>query len=203
MVKEALEASGINELVTTEFVSLAGKKILGCCNCRACIKVGKCVLKDDWADTIKPLLDPVPDGVVFGAPVYFYNLNSQARAYMERCTSLFKSQNFSEAKSTPPDWTHTVAAVLTVGYDRNGGQEHALSTALHFFLSTGFVTIGAGHFGYIGAPGWLMGTSTPTSVNDDTSIGIASARIIGRRVAETATMLKMGSHTSSAYLGNV
>ena len=192
MVKEALEMSKINGLITTEFISLAGKKIYGCANCRACIKKGKCVLKDDWEEMIKPLIDPVPDGVIFGSPVYFYSMNSQARAYLERCTSLFKSQNFAEAKSTPPNWNQTVAGVLAVGYDRNGGQEHTMSTALHFFLSTGFIVVGAGHFGYIGAPGWLMGDSTKTSVRNDISIGMPAARIIGRRVAETAMIQQMG-----------
>jgi multimeric flavodoxin WrbA len=200
MVKEALEASRINKFITTEFISLAGKKIHGCTNCRACIKTGKCVLKDDWEEMIKPLINPIPDGVIFGAPVYFYSMNSQARAYLERCTSLFKSQNFIEAKSIPPNWNQTVAGVVTVGYDRNGGQEHTMSTALHFFLSTGFVVVGVGHFGYIGAPGWLMGDSTKTSVRNDISIGMPAARIIGRRVAETAIIHKMGYSAVSSLL---
>ncbi len=194
MVKAALEAAkGINAEVETEFVSLAGKDIKGCTNCRACIKTGYCILKDDWEECFKPLRDPVPNGVIIGAPVYFFNLNSQARAFLERTTSLLKGNFFPEAKQFPPDWTKTAAAGMAVGFDRNGGQEHAISSLDHWFLINNFVVLGGTHVGYIGAPGWLMDESGKDSVAKDIKVGMKSAQIIGEKVARTALMLQLGS----------
>jgi len=192
MVKEALQASKIHKGIETEFISLQGKIIKGCSNCRACIKTGYCIIKDDWKEVFKPLIEPIPEGVIIGAPVYFYNLNSQARAFMERTTSLMKGLFFKECPIKPPDWTHTASGVLTVGFDRNGGQEHAMSTMLHWLLVCGFVAVGGGYPGYIGAPGWQMGGSAIDSVKDDIHIGIPSARHVGKRVGETAILLKTG-----------
>ena len=103
MVKHALEAAKSIETpevsVETQFISLAQKNVRGCLNCRGCVRTGKCVLKDDWDELFRPLYDPMPDGVIFGASVYFYGINSQMRAYMERATSLLKA-NFS--RKPPP-----------------------------------------------------------------------------------------------------
>lgn len=199
LVKTALEAAKIRDDVETEFVSLAGKKIEGCLNCRGCISKGKCILKDDWESTFKPLMDPMPNGVIIGAPVYFYNMNSQARAYLERATSLLKGLFFKDAKQLPPDWSKTAAAGISVGYDRNGGQEHVISSLVHWFLINNFVCVGGSHVGYIGAPGWLMDESNKDSASKDLKVGIASAKIIGRRVAETGLMLKYGAKALEGY----
>jgi len=194
MVKAALEAAkGINVEVETEFVSLAGKDILGCINCRACIKKGYCILKDDWEECFRPLRDPVPNGVIIGASVYFFDLNSQTRAFLERATSLLKGNFFPEAKQLPPDWSKTAAAGMAVGFDRNGGQEHAISALGHWFLCNNFVVVGGTHVGYIGAPGWLMGESKKDSVENDIKVGMKAARIVGEKVARTALMLQLGS----------
>ncbi len=203
LVKTALEAAKINDDVETVFVSLAGKKIEGCLNCRGCITKGKCVLKDDWDETFKPLMDPVPNGVIIGAPVYFFNMNSQARAYLERTTSLLKGLFFKEAKQLPPDWSKTAAAGISVGYDRNGGQEHVISSLTHWFLINNFVCVGGSHVGYIGAPGWLMDEASKDSVGKDLKVGMASARIVGRKVAETAMMLKLGAEAMEGLKGHV
>jgi len=192
-VKTALESARIAPDVTTEFVSLAGKTIKPCNNCRACIKLGKCVVKDDWEECFRPLCDPVPNGVLFSSPVYFYNVNSQSRAFMERTTSLLKALFFKDAKQFPPDWSRTAAGAMAIGYDRNGGQEHAISSTLHWFLTNKFVAVGAGHIGYIGAPGWLMGEYQKDSILLDNEVGIYCAKELGRRVATTGYMLKCGN----------
>lgn len=199
MVKAALEAAKQTGAdVETEYYSLAGKDIKGCLNCRACIKKGYCILKDDWAECFRPLIDPVPDGLLIGAPVYFFNINSQTRAFLERTTSLLKSNFFPESTTTPPDWSRTVAAGLSVGYDRHGGQEHTISTLMHWFLCNDFLAVGGTHVGYIGAPGWQMGESQKDSVAQDALVGMKSAAIVGKRVADTARLLKLGGEAEKA-----
>lgn len=191
-VKAALEASKITPNVETEFVSLAQKNIKPCNNCRGCIKLGRCVVKDDWDECFKALYDPIPNGVIFSAPVYFYNLNSQSRAFMERTTSLLKADFFKEAKQYAPDWSRTAAGAMAIGLDRNGGQEHAMSAIIHWFLTNKFVTVGCGHIGYIGAPGWLMGEYQNDSILKDEQVGLYAAKELGMRVATTGYLLKYG-----------
>jgi multimeric flavodoxin WrbA len=196
LVKTALEAAKINAEVETVYVSLANKKISGCINCGACLSKGKCIIDDDWAETFDALINPIPNGVILGAPVYFFNLNSQARAFMERATSLIKGWFYKEAVSQPPDWSRTVAGAIAVGADRHGGQEHAISSILHWLLINNFVCVGGSHVGYIGAPAWLSGNRGRDGVTKDTDIGMEAARIVGERVATTALLLAAGQEAS-------
>lgn len=198
MVKHALEAAKRIECdgveVETQFISLAQKNIQGCLNCRGCVRTGKCVLKDDWDATFRPLYDPMPDGVIMGAPVYFFNLNSQMRAYLERTTSLLKANFFPESTTKAPDWSRCVGASLAVGYDRNGGQEHAIAALNNWFIINDFCVVGGKHIGYIGAPGWGMGEKDRDSVAKDELVGMKSAEIIGERVASLALTIKRGAN---------
>jgi len=78
--------------VELQFVSLSGKEIKHCIDCLGCLRKNTdCILKDDRLEAVSPLIHPSPpDGVIFGAPVYFHSTNAQMRSYMERFTSLFK-----------------------------------------------------------------------------------------------------------------
>jgi len=196
MVKAALEAAKSieteNVQVETQLISLAQKNIRGCLNCRGCVKTGKCVLKDDWDELFRPLYDPMPDGVILGASVYFFGANSQMRAYLERTTSLLKANFFPEAQQKAPDWSRCVGASLAVGYDRNGGQEHTIAQLNDWLIINDFATVGGKHIGYIGAPGWGLFGKERDCVKNDVDVGMKSAEIIGKRVAELALLIKRG-----------
>jgi len=194
--------------VEIEIVSLAGKKITGCIDCNACKKRGTfCVLKDDWYKCVKCLIDPIPDGVIIGSPVYFFSTNSILRAFFERCTSLFKKASY---KRNPfeipdwtkplnkdfreiPDWTKTVAGAVTVGFHRNGGQEHAAVDIINWLLTTGFIVVGNGPNGYIAGTAWSGWNSdnieNPPIMFD--KIGLHSAKVLGDRVGETALRIRL------------
>jgi multimeric flavodoxin WrbA len=195
--------------VEIEIVSLAGKKITGCIDCNACKKRGTfCVLKDDWYECVKCLIDPIPDGVIIGSPVYFFSTNSILRAFFERCTSLFKKASY---KRNPfeipdwtkplnkdfreiPDWTKTVAGAITVGFHRNGGQEQAAVDIINWLLTTGFIAVGNGPNGYIAGTAWSGCNSdnieNPPIMFD--KIGLYSAKVLGDRVGETALRVRLG-----------
>lgn len=176
----------------TVLVSLGGKKIQPCINCDGCVrKLSYCILKDDWLEAVNNVIDPVPNGLVLGSPVYFFNVNSAMRAFMERWTSLVKGIWHPEFPHPVPDWSRTAAGAVTVGYDRNGGQEMALSTMLHFLLLNKFATVAPGHEGgYIGAAGWQMGIdgADKKAIKQDDE-GLKQADILGRRIAHTAILL--------------
>lgn len=197
MVKEALDAAKKEALsrgheAETIFVSFKGKKIQPCLNCDGCIRHRRyCILKDDWLELVKYLIDPVPNGVILGSPVYFFNVNSAMRAFMERCTSLVKGVWDPEFPYPVPDWSRTAAGAVTVGYDRNGGQEMALTSMLQFLLLNGFVTVSEAHkSGYIGASGWQMGNdgAKVDAILEDKE-GLEFCRSLGSRIAKTGILL--------------
>jgi multimeric flavodoxin WrbA len=176
-----------------DYVSFYGKKILPCLDCDGCvINKSYCILKDDWLDIVKHIIDPVPNGLVLGSPVYFFNVNSEMRAFMERFTSLLKKTWIADFPYDLPDWSRTAAGAVTVGYDRNGGQEISLTTMLQFLILNGFVAVGPeGHAnGYIGTAGWQMGKdgSIRDAVNEDKS-AMESCENLGKRIARTAILL--------------
>jgi len=198
LVKAVLEAAK-NECeqrgyeAEIDYVSFYAKKILPCLNCDGCvINKSYCILKDDWLDIVKHIIDPVPNGIILGSPVYFFNVNSAMRAFMERFTSLVKRIWIPDFPFDIPDWSRTVAGAVTVGYDRNGGQEIALTTMLQFLILNGFVVVGPEQYGngYIGVAGWQMGHdgSDKKAVSDD-KIALESCKNLGKRIAKTAILL--------------
>lgn len=189
-LKAAEETAKIlNFSAEIELVLLAQQKISPCLDCEACAtRRSPCVIKDDWHELIRPLIDPIPDGVIFGSPVYFFNQNALGRAYMERCTSLLKRIWDPEFPIPVPDWSATAAGAVAVGFDRNGGVEFTLTSILQWFLVMGFVTVGGF---YIGGAGWTgMRPGRDAILQDEHSM--EAARLVGRRVAKTAALLQTG-----------
>jgi len=66
----------------TELYSVAGKTIEPCNACGGCRKTGECTIKDDMQELYPKLLQA--DGIIFGVPVYFYSINAQAKAIIDR-----------------------------------------------------------------------------------------------------------------------
>ena len=68
-----------------EKVRLAEKKIGYCLGCYACQKLHKCVQKDDANDLVEKMLSA--DVIVLATPVYFYSMNAQLKALIDRTVS--------------------------------------------------------------------------------------------------------------------
>ncbi len=194
LVKESLDAAaGMPFDVETEFISFVGKTIEPCTDCAACVRnKAYCWKQDDWLELVNPLVESPPDGLILGAPVYFYSVNSMLRAYFERCTCLFKQLWHEDFPHPPPDWTKTAAGALAIGFHRHGGVEHALTNILQVMLSNGFVCVGGD---YIGGGAWQMEVDSRDAVKEDQT-GLAAARRVGERVAYTAHLLAEGRKTA-------
>ncbi len=85
LVNEAL--AGAKECgAAVELLTLAGKNIKPCDACGSCHKTGACHIKDDMQPIYQKLL--VADGIVIGAPVYFYTVCAQAKILLDRTYAL-------------------------------------------------------------------------------------------------------------------
>ncbi len=90
LVSQALRGAE-HEGAETELFSLSGKEIGPCDGCMSCLKTGICHINDDMQTVYQKLL--AADGIIFGTPVYFYSLTSQAKALIDRTFALRRRDN--------------------------------------------------------------------------------------------------------------
>lgn len=65
-----------------EIIRVAEKNIACCRACYACKKDGVCVIKDDMAEVLQKMIDA--DVLVLASPVYFYSIDAQLKAVIDR-----------------------------------------------------------------------------------------------------------------------
>lgn len=70
----------------TELWSLAGKTVRPCDGCWACMRTGDCHIEDDMADLYPGLREA--DAIIFGSPVYFYNMTGPGKTVIDRTLGL-------------------------------------------------------------------------------------------------------------------
>ncbi len=85
LLDQALQGAQ-QEGAEVELYSLSGKEIKPCDGCEACAKTGKCHIKDDMQTVYQKLV--AADGIIFGTPVYFFSMASQAKALIDRTYAL-------------------------------------------------------------------------------------------------------------------
>jgi multimeric flavodoxin WrbA len=160
--------------IQTELVELAGRSIPG--HLAAGIPLGPGET-DDFPAVAEKLSDPKVAGIIIGTPVYFANMSSLCKAFLDRC-GVFRKNNFALSGK--------VGAVLAVGGVRNGGQELTIQSVQAALMCHEMVVVGDGRpTGHFGATLWNNG-------DDDISgdeFGVTTAKNLGRRVAEVALRL--------------
>ena len=70
-----------------EKVVVSELRILPCRELYACLKDGKCSIKDAMQELYTKLLEA--DRVAFASPIFFYGITSQAKALVDRCQALW------------------------------------------------------------------------------------------------------------------
>jgi multimeric flavodoxin WrbA len=134
--------------------------------------------KDDFPALVPKLSDPRVAGIIVGTPVYFGDMTSLCKAFLDRCIVLRKGGFV---------WANKVAGVLAVGGARNGGQELTIQSVQAVLMCHEMLLVGDGRpTGHRGATLW---SGAPGGITKD-EFGMATARNLGRRVAEVALMLK-------------
>ena len=164
---EAVEraADDAGKPIETELVDLASLNILGCIACDACKKKGvMCAQRDDFQILIPKLADPAVAGIVLATP-----------AFMDR-TVLFRRNGFM--------LKNRLGGVIAVGGSRNGGQELTIQGVHAAMMIHGMIIVGDGE--HFGGAGW---SNHPDGYQGDDT-GIASARDLGRHMADIARRMK-------------
>jgi multimeric flavodoxin WrbA len=70
----------------TELLRIADTNIKPCDGCSACFKTGQCHVHDDMEVVSRKLLES--DGIIFGSPVYYYNITAQGKIVIDRSLPL-------------------------------------------------------------------------------------------------------------------
>jgi multimeric flavodoxin WrbA len=161
--------------IAVELITLAGMRINGSLAAGVPLEPGE---RDDFPKLVPKLSDPAVAGMIIGSPVYFGNMTSLCKAFLERLM-VFRKEGFA--------LSNTVAGVLAVGGARNGGQELTIQSIQAALFCQEMIVVGesrpTAHFG----PG-VWSNREFEKVTDD-EVGMAATRNLGRRVAEVALLV--------------
>jgi len=163
-------AQKVDTRIDVELIELAGMKIDGSLAAGLPLEPGQ---KDDFPRLVPKLSDPRVAGIIIGTPVYFGNMTSLCKAFLDRFIA-FRKNNFA--------LSNKVAGVLAVGGARNGGQEVTIQSVQAALFCHEVMLVG-------GKPKAHQGATLWNAYNDDITkdeFGIATARQLGVRVAEAA-----------------
>jgi multimeric flavodoxin WrbA len=153
------------------------------------------VIEDDLAPFMNAWLRA--DWIIFGVPVYHMGPPAQVKAAVDRMGNVL----FSYLRGRIPRFNKVCAAVVQ-GSSRWGGQEIAAQFVLqHFVTRYGLPIVGDKPGPYLGAIGYAK-TWEPDSILED-KFGVEASRSLGRRVAETARIVKAGTGLLSEELPEI
>ncbi len=167
-------AKAVSPRIETELIELGGLKINGNIAAGIPLEAGE---RDDFPTLVPKLRDPKVRGVIVGTPVYFGNMSSLCKAFLERCIVLYH-----------PDYAlrDKVAGVVAVGGTRNGGQEATIQSVQMSLHCQEMIIVGNGRpSSRLGATVW---SGAEGGVLKD-EFGMTTTKALGRRVAEVALRL--------------
>jgi multimeric flavodoxin WrbA len=160
--------------IEVELIELAGLKIPGEPAADLPLEPGQ---KDDFPQLAPKLTDPNVAGILVGSPVYFGDMSSLCKAFFERWRPFRKDFAMS----------NKVGGALAVGSARNGGQENVLRSIQLAMFGQEMILVGDGR------PTSHSGATLWNNYKDDIlkdEPGIATAKNLGRRVAEVARLIR-------------
>ncbi|MFC1490595.1 flavodoxin family protein [Candidatus Latescibacterota bacterium] len=117
--------------IETEFISLAGKKILGCNACMGCAKENRCIIDDDFDPIYRAMINS--DGFIIGSPVYFGSATAEINGLLDRA-------GYIGRKHGNP-FSRKVGGPVVVA--RRAGQNFTYAQLLLWFMINGMVVPGS------------------------------------------------------------
>jgi multimeric flavodoxin WrbA len=166
-------AKGLSPEIEIELIDLGGLKMNGDVAAGVPLETGE---RDDFPQIEAKLRGPNVRGIIVGTPVYFSNMSSLCKAFLDRWMAFRGSFALR----------NRVGGAVAVGAARNGGQELTLQTIHAAMLCQDMIIVSEGR------PTSRLGgilVSTQDDISKDEA-GLATARSLGRRVAELALLLR-------------
>ena len=142
-----------------EKIRIAEKKIGYCHACYACRGTGVCAIKDDMAEIMQKMIDC--DAMVLASPVYFYSIDAQLKAVIDRSVA-----RWTEVKDK--EFYYIVTAA--------DGEKEAAETTIACFRGYADCVEGAKEMGVV----YGMGTYEKGEVKG--TVAMTEAYEMGRRV---------------------
>ena len=162
--------------IEIELIDLAGLKINGAVAAGVELEPGE---RDDFPAVAAQLAEPNTAAMIIGTPVYFSNMSSLCKAFLERLM-VFRKDNFA--------LSNMVAGVLAVGGARNGGQELTVESVKASLYAQEMIIVGesrpTAHYGPA-----VWNKSGLKSITDD-EVGMKAVANLGRRVFEVAQLVR-------------
>lgn len=189
----ALQSAEEQTAIQIEKIYLRKKNIKFCTGCFKCFDENEneyaCQVWRDSMDEIYPKLQEC-HGLIIATPVYFGGVSAQTKAFMDRTEPLLRYTQ-SKWKSA---LKNKVGAVITVGGNRNGGQETTIQSVHHFFMIHDMIIVGNSA---PSSPGCYLGAAATTypqrgrakKAAKDDELGTKASKMIGLRVAEFVKLL--------------
>jgi multimeric flavodoxin WrbA len=171
-------AKAFDRRIEVELIELAGLQIPGQVAAGLPLEPGQ---RDDFPPLVPKLSDPTVFGIILGTPVYFGNMSYLCKALLDRSIIFHKAGGLA----------NKVGGVLAVGGGRNCGLELTVRSVQVSLMAQQMIVVGdappTGHWGGTVWAGNPAAGSPPDVTRDEP--GIATARNLGRRVAEVALRL--------------
>ena len=106
-----------------EKIRVAEKKVAPCSGCYYCsTHGGACVHKDDMADILQKMIDA--DVIVLASPVYFYSINAQLKAVIDRTVARWQEVKTKSSTTSPP-WQTRKKPLRTLRWPASGAMQTA------------------------------------------------------------------------------
>jgi multimeric flavodoxin WrbA len=201
LLEEALRCAAELPQVETELIQLHTYKIDG-----GCIADYGCYRNPSeatpchaYSDDLNSILYAMvhADGLIIGSPVFWGGVTAQLKMLIDRSMGL---------SSLGKPLRNKVGGAITVGSDRQGGQEAVIAEIQRWFLTHDMIVVGIGpehpsfgvgsFYGAAAVRGWPQPISgikkeSKEAVWQD-EVGIQAARNLGKRVTEMAKVVKAG-----------
>jgi multimeric flavodoxin WrbA len=194
LLEDALSQTKKLKDVSSQVITLAGKKIGPCLHCNWCINKQTpdkpCAQEDDMGPIYKKLLEA--DGILVASPAHFGRLSGLMADMMDR------TRAFIHGKIYKLPLKNKIGGAMAVAFFRGAGLETTLSSMDLFFLThqmivanSGLVQLGAGAFSSREGKGRFEKEVRHMTLEDD--YGRQSARMLVDRVIELARIFKAGT----------
>ena len=193
VVREALAGATEVDGTETDIITLDGKRILPCVGCYKCAEMKTtCIFKnkDYLGEIYEKWLEA--DGIIIGSPVYHLTVPGILKNVLDRLGESIWSLKATEQLTS--GWFGKVGGVLTQGMASFGGQELTASYLVNHLLLMNCLVVPAEMLTVPGVVGSFQNNReyTPGKIAEYDNTVLKNARIMGRRVAEIAKIMKNG-----------